>query len=364
VAFKVAFELGGAGRVAELLQRTHMLTVLQMQQTAMMAVGGKRVSREERNVIDAAFNATTLPAALLCERIDLVDLVWGATLGSGTFGTVRLATWRNSRDGTALKVAAKSLHRSRITAPSMASLIRALEVEMGLKAHSNIVRLLGVAWASPTGHVVVVSEYCAGGTLHSAISSGTSRVWPQVRRILTATGVADGLAFLHGLAPPVLHRDLKPENILFSEGGYEGEPKIADFGEARCAEEMTGLMTEGRGTPFFAAPEQLTSKSYGTPADVWALGCVLTCIETNSIYPYPMHSEPEASRSVVSRVTAGMLAPSLPSDSTMSSFVHNCCQYAPLRRATANTILVQLSKTARKCSLSHLSDLSHDKKNA
>ena len=361
--------IGGAvaSWLAELLQRMHMLTVLQMQQAAMMAVGSKRVTREERRIIEDAFNTRTLPPALLRARIDLVDLVWGNVLGSGAFGTVRLATWRSPYNGESHKVAAKSLHRSRISAPSMASLIRALEVEVGLPSHSNIVRLLGVAWASSTGSVVVVSEYCAGGTLHSAISTGASKMWPQVQKLLTAAGIADGLAFLHGLTPPVLHRDLKPENILFGKAGFEGEPKIADFGEARCADETMGLMTAGRGTPYFAAPEQLTSKSYDTPADVWALGCVLTCIETDSIYPYHRMGD-ETSGALVSRIIAGRLVPSLRLESTMSSVVHNCCQYAPLRRASADAILSQLSKAARLCSLSHLSHVSagggaDDKKN-
>ena len=112
-------------------------------------------------------------------------------------------------------------------------------------------------------------------------------------------------------------------------------------------------MTQGRGTPYFSAPEQLTSSTYDTPADVWALGCVLTCLWTDSEYPYPIDDD---GAGVVGRVMIGELLPMLPEHSSMHSFVRDCCMHSPARRIDAATLESQLSKEARMFSLSHLSE--------
>ena len=54
-----------------------------------------------------------------------------------------------------------------------------------------------------------------------------------------------------------------------------------DFGLSRVSggeehtEEDRLAMTAGCGTPFYMSPEQLSSRSYSYPSDLWALGCVL-----------------------------------------------------------------------------------------
>ena len=116
-------------------------------------------------------------------------------------------------------------------------------------------------------------------------------------------------------------------------------------------------MTQGRGTPYFSAPEQLTSSTYDTPADVWALGCILTCLWTDREYPYPIDDDiRNQSTTIVSRIMTGDLRPSLPQHSSMHSFVRDCCRYSPARRIDAATLELQLSKEARMFSLSHLSE--------
>jgi len=337
----------------ELQQRTHLLTVLQMQQSALIAASSKRITPEEQHAITHAFSPDTLPPAVLRARVDMGDLVLGQVLGNGTFGKVQLSQWTHG--GMHRAVATKSLHRSRITEPSLRSLTRALEVEIGLGSHANIVAMLGMAWSIDMGRVVVLFEYCAGGTLHSALTSGQSRLWPIPRKLLTAAGIADGLGYLHSLSPPVVHRDLKPENILFARSAYEGEPKITDFGEARFVEETANMMTMGRGTPYFSAPEQMYSRDYSTPADVWALGCVLTCIWSNSEVPYPREELDEPN--VMSRIMAGRLSPTVSNENgAIYGFVRECCHYTPGRRTRAEKIELQLSKAARMCSLSNLPD--------
>lgn len=70
----------------------------------------------------------------------------------------------------------------------------------------------------------------------------------------------------------ICHRDLKPENILLSE---DGDVKIIDFGMAALHQNNQKLHT-ACGSPHYAAPELLKSKTYrGDKADVWSMGVIL-----------------------------------------------------------------------------------------
>lgn len=70
----------------------------------------------------------------------------------------------------------------------------------------------------------------------------------------------------------ICHRDLKPENILLSE---LGDVKIIDFGMAALHQNDQKLRTSC-GSPHYAAPELLKSKTYrGDKADIWSMGVIL-----------------------------------------------------------------------------------------
>ncbi len=81
--------------------------------------------------------------------------------------------------------------------------------------------------------------------------------------------IAEGMAYLQNLHPPILYRDLKPENIMVQK---DGSVKLLDFG---CAMEYDKQDYRTVGTPGFAAPEQLAGIEVGLSADVYALGQTL-----------------------------------------------------------------------------------------
>jgi serine/threonine protein kinase len=75
----------------------------------------------------------------------------------------------------------------------------------------------------------------------------------------------------------IIHRDLTPANVLLTPAG---EPKVSDFGLAKCLDEDSGDLTSTghiMGTPAYMAPEVAwgRSREAGPPADVHVLGVIL-----------------------------------------------------------------------------------------
>jgi formylglycine-generating enzyme required for sulfatase activity/tRNA A-37 threonylcarbamoyl transferase component Bud32 len=104
----------------------------------------------------------------------------------------------------------------------------------------------------------------------------------------------------HAHEQGVVHRDLKPSNVLVTA---EGEPKVADFGVAQLAGELTTLTRSGAlvGTPLYMAPEQARGqvKEIGPRTDVYALGVMLYEILTGRV-PHAGDSVAE----IVNRITS------------------------------------------------------------
>ncbi|MDQ0863898.1 serine/threonine-protein kinase [Arthrobacter globiformis] len=100
-------------------------------------------------------------------------------------------------------------------------------------------------------------------------------------------GVADALAYVHGLG--IIHRDIKPANILIIQvrPGEPVRPKLTDFGIARIADgtrlTATGTMV---GTAAYLSPEQAMGSPLSPASDIYSLGLVLLeCIKGTVEYP-------------------------------------------------------------------------------
>ena len=231
--------------------------------------------------------------------------VLGAVLGRGGMSQVYDASDERLARRVAIKVltATPGADGSRFDAE-----VRAL----ARLDHPNIVRLLD-AGKLDDGRAYLVMELVTGASLAGAIATAMLS-GEETARIGAA--VAAGLAYVH--ARGVVHRDVKPANILL---GPDERVRLADFGIARLVD-TAGLTATGivLGTPAYLAPEQVTGRVVGPPADLYALGLVLAeCSTGRRVFggtaneaalarvhaaPLALEDVPSALRPLLARLTA------------------------------------------------------------
>jgi hypothetical protein len=135
-------------------------------------------------------------------------------------------------------------------------------------SHSNIIQVHEVG--EHEGRPFVALEFCAGGSLAKKLAG--SPITAQSAAALTEK-LARAIAAAH--QAHVIHRDLKPANVLIADD----EPKIGDFGLAKCLDSDEALTGAGAviGTPSYMPPEQATgqTKLAGPTADIYGLGAIL-----------------------------------------------------------------------------------------
>uniref|UniRef100_A0A0A9WUZ6 Cell division protein kinase 5 n=1 Tax=Lygus hesperus TaxID=30085 RepID=A0A0A9WUZ6_LYGHE len=85
-----------------------------------------------------------------------------------------------------------------------------------------------------------------------------------------------GVGYCHQRS--VLHRDLKPQNLLISR---EKVLKLADFGLGRAFGIPVKKFTHEVVTLWYRSPDVLLgSTQYGTPVDIWSVGCIFAEMAT------------------------------------------------------------------------------------
>ncbi|KAF2904907.1 hypothetical protein ILUMI_01263 [Ignelater luminosus] len=186
-------------------------------------------------------------------------------LGDGTYGSVVLG----QRKDTGEKVAIKRMKRKYY---SWEEAMNLREVKSLKKLHhTNVVKLKEVIRENDV--LYFVFEYMQENLYQLIKDRRVPFPEATVRNILYQ--ILQGLAFIHRHG--FFHRDLKPENLLCS--GPE-LVKIADFGlvrEIRSRPPYTDYVS----TRWYRAPEVLLhSTTYGTPIDLWAVGCIASEIYT------------------------------------------------------------------------------------
>lgn len=200
------------------------------------------------------------------------DLKAWQLLGEGQSGKVFKA--KHNGSDVAVKRLKTAYRTSELAATAMADLMAELEIMQALPWHENVVAWRGTI-VEPSGALTaIVSEFCSGGSLLTAIQSKAWTKWKSTK-LRIALGVARAVEHLH--AHGVVHRDLAARNVLLVAVGSDLLPKVADFGMSRVVEDASDDHTtvSNVGPVRWMAPEQLQRLMYSSKSDAYAFGCVV-----------------------------------------------------------------------------------------
>ncbi len=196
------------------------------------------------------------------------DALW---LGSGTYGKVMKVEDQVDTDWVAIKI-------SECRHDDAKSLKAEVELARKVPRHANIARY-DACYRLQTEMGLsdfAIMKYYPDGNLADLMKS-RSLSEAELRELIR--GILEGLTLLH--RQRIVHRDFKPANILISRDN-RGRliPKIADFGLSKLVteEEVDSSdfdLSDGRGTPAYKAPEQITGGTVSFNLDLWAFGVIL-----------------------------------------------------------------------------------------
>ncbi|KAJ5406805.1 hypothetical protein N7465_008089 [Penicillium sp. CMV-2018d] len=181
----------------------------------------------------------------------------------------------------------------RVAVPDKAALANMrteVETMKKLKGHRHIVKYIDSHASQLRGggyEVFLVMEYCAGGGLIDFMNTRLQHRLTEPEIVKIFSDVAEGVACMHYLKPPLLHRDLKVENVLISGKGSSATYKLCDFGSSAPPRPAATSAAEGRlieddvqrhTTLQYRSPEMIDvyrKQPIDEKSDIWALGVFL-----------------------------------------------------------------------------------------
>ena len=143
------------------------------------------------------------------------------------------------------------------------------------RLHSRVRSQADLAWGllidaaeEDRARLLIVTEFCPGGTLADAIQKRAYDRDANFKR--HALQLAETLQWLHTKSPPIIHRDIKPANLLLDANG---DLKLCDLGLARSQAPMDGdgvpdvEMTGGMGSAAYVPPEVMNPSTDSSDSD-------------------------------------------------------------------------------------------------
>lgn len=174
----------------------------------------------------------------------------------------------------------------------LANMRTEVETMKKLKGHTRVVTYYDSHASQLKGggyEVFLLMEYCSGGGLIDFMNTRLQHRLTEPEILKIFGDVAEGVACMHYLKPPLLHRDLKVENVLISKSAGSGTPtyKLCDFGSTAAPRPAAKTAEEGRlieedvqkhTTMQYRSPEMIDvwrKQPIDEKADIWALGVLL-----------------------------------------------------------------------------------------
>ena len=182
------------------------------------------------------------------------------TIGEGTFGKVKLALHKPTKEPVAIKI----LEKRKINNKKDLERIEKEIKYMKILNHPNIVKIYEII--EDENNFYISMEYVSGGELFNYIvknkrleENEASFFYSQIIHIIQE---------IH--KHKICHRDIKPENLLLTQNKTI---KIIDFG---LSNEYKYYLDTPCGSPCYASPEVIKGLRYsGLAIDLWASGIIL-----------------------------------------------------------------------------------------
>ncbi len=229
-----------------------------------------RASRENNECVRQRSSGDPIMDNILTPNQTIGPYTLIRPLGQGAFGVV----WLAERRGLITTQVALKVPRDRSDF-IVEDVIQEAQVWQQASGHPNVLPVIECALYD--GHVVIVSEFVAEGTLDEWLAKQGGKAASVEEAVGVVAGVLAGLEHLH--RQQIIHRDLKPANVML-QGNM---PRLTDFGLARG--KAIGQTQHITGTLHYMAPEMF-SGDYSPQSDLWAAGVILYELLTGKL-PFP-----------------------------------------------------------------------------
>ncbi|GBC06541.1 hypothetical protein RclHR1_00690031 [Rhizophagus clarus] len=189
-------------------------------------------------------------------------------IGSGGFGNVYRANWKNPHNILALK----SLNDVD-DATSVEKLVYELNINRDVHPYDNIIKFYGITTENPNDSIkkyMLVMEYADSGTLEKYLKENFNNLtWDN--KLKMAYQLACAVSVLHD--ENIIHRDLHPKNVLV----HQNTIKLADFGVSKKIDELIKSQSIDGVVPYVDPKKFTLEKKYSLDkkSDVYSTGVLL-----------------------------------------------------------------------------------------
>ncbi|XP_071942572.1 receptor tyrosine-protein kinase erbB-4-like [Antedon mediterranea] len=234
---------------------------------------------------DAKFNRVTARASGRAPNkakltiIKQTEIIKGAELGAGAFGTVYSGFWVPDNKRFRIPVAIKVLQDM---SPSSSDELLAESGVMATVEHRCVLRLLAVCMSEP---MMMITQLMPLGALLDYVRKNHNQIGAY-HLLNWSMQISEGMEYLE--SKHLIHRDLAARNVLVQS---PNQVKITDFGLAKFLEvdQQKFLAEGGKVAVKWLAPECLKYALFTHESDVWSFGVTIWELMTFGSKPYEGH---------------------------------------------------------------------------